>query len=49
MAPHIMGEASFGLAKINSIKNMQDRIELEISQTRIIGTDLKLQLKPKYN
>jgi len=49
MSPHIMGEASFGLAKINSIKNMQDRIELEISQTRIIGTDLKLQLKPKYN
>ncbi len=48
MAPHIMGDASFGLAKLDSIQAMQDRIELNICQTRNIGNDIKLQLKPKY-
>ena len=48
MAPHIMGDAGFGLAKIHSIQDMQDRIEFDISASRIIGTDLKLQLIPNY-
>jgi len=48
MAPHIMGDASFGLAKLDSIQVMQDRIEFDISQTRKIGKDIKLQLKPQY-
>jgi len=49
MAPHIMGHSSHGLAKLDFIKSMQDRIELEICQTRKVGRDLKLQLKPQYS
>lgn len=49
MAPHVMGDTSFGLAKLESIQIMQDRIEFDISQTRKIGKDLKLQLKPQYS
>ncbi len=49
LAPHIMGDASYGLARLHSIKTMKDRVKLEICQTRKIGSDIKLQLKPKYN
>jgi diaminohydroxyphosphoribosylaminopyrimidine deaminase/5-amino-6-(5-phosphoribosylamino)uracil reductase len=48
IAPHIMGHSSNGLAKLDFIQNMQDRIELEICQIRKIGPDFKLQLKPKF-
>jgi diaminohydroxyphosphoribosylaminopyrimidine deaminase/5-amino-6-(5-phosphoribosylamino)uracil reductase len=48
IAPHIMGHSSNGLAKLDFIQTMQDRIELEICQIRKVGSDLKLQLKPKY-
>lgn len=48
MAPHIMGDASHGLAKVESILTMQDRIEFDVCQTRKIGNDLKIQLKPNY-
>ena len=47
MAPHIMGHSSNGLANLDMIQTMQDRIELEICQSRKVGTNLKLQLKPK--
>lgn len=49
MAPHIMGDACFGMAKLDSTQSMQDRIEFEISQTRKVGKDIKLQLKPQYS
>lgn len=49
MATHIMGNASFGLAKIDSIQAMQDRLEFDISHMRKIGKDIKLQLKPRYS
>lgn len=49
MAPHIMGDASLGIAKLDSIQSMQDRIEFDISQTRKVGKDIKLQLKPQYS
>ena len=48
MAPHIMGASGNGLAKLDFIQSMQDRIKLEICQLRKVGLDLKLQLKPKY-
>lgn len=48
MAPHIMGDASHGLAKLGSIQSMQDRIELDVVQTRTIGNDFKITLKPKF-
>ncbi|MEJ2115134.1 MAG: bifunctional diaminohydroxyphosphoribosylaminopyrimidine deaminase/5-amino-6-(5-phosphoribosylamino)uracil reductase RibD, partial [Gammaproteobacteria bacterium] len=49
LAPHIMGDAGHGLAKLNSIQSMEDRINLEILQSRKIGDDIKLQLKPQYS
>ncbi len=48
MAPHIMGDSSRGLVKLESIVNMQERINLQIVQTRKIGNDIKLQLKVQY-
>ncbi len=49
LSPHIMGDTGYGLAKLNSIKSMQDRIKLEILQSRKIGDDIKLQLRPQYS
>ncbi|QMU60781.1 MAG: bifunctional diaminohydroxyphosphoribosylaminopyrimidine deaminase/5-amino-6-(5-phosphoribosylamino)uracil reductase RibD [Gammaproteobacteria bacterium] len=49
MAPHIMGHSSYGMAKLDFIESMQDRIEFEICQTRKVGRNLKLQLKPQYS
>jgi len=48
IAPHLMGDAGFGLAKLTAIQSMKDRINLEIIQLRKIGNDIKLQLKPNY-
>ena len=49
LAPHIMGDAGYGLAKLTSVQSMQDRIKLEILQSRKIGNDIKLKLKPQYS
>ena len=48
MAPHILGESNKALAKLDFISTMQDRVNFQICQTRIVGQDLKLQLKPQY-
>ncbi|MFK7815247.1 MAG: bifunctional diaminohydroxyphosphoribosylaminopyrimidine deaminase/5-amino-6-(5-phosphoribosylamino)uracil reductase RibD [Gammaproteobacteria bacterium] len=48
MAPHMMGNANMGMANLDYIQNMQDRIEFDYCQIRKIGNDVKLQLKPKY-
>jgi diaminohydroxyphosphoribosylaminopyrimidine deaminase/5-amino-6-(5-phosphoribosylamino)uracil reductase len=48
MAPHILGNDSLGLAKIIPVQSMQDRLHFTIDQTRKIGSDLKLIIKPKY-
>ena len=48
IAPHLLGESSKGLAKLDSISTMQDRINFQICQTRKVGQDIKLQLKPQY-
>ncbi len=49
MAPHMMGNASLSMASLDSIQNMQDRIEFDYCQIRKIGIDIKLQLIPKYS
>ncbi len=48
MAPHIMGDSSKGLVKLEPILDMQERINMQIIQTRKIGNDIKLQLKVQY-
>ncbi len=48
MAPHMLGNASIGMANLDYIQSMQDRIEFDICQIRKIGKDIKLKLKPKY-
>ena len=49
MAPHLLGDASLGLAKLPTIQNMQDRIQLEIQSTKSIAQDLKITIKPIYH
>ncbi len=49
MAPHMMGNASRGIADLNFIQKMQDRIKFDFSQVRKIGSDLRLELKPDYS
>ena len=48
MAPHIMGNASSGLADIPNIKTMQDRIQLEMQEFRKIDQDIKMIFNPQY-
>ena len=47
IAPHMLGDTSRGLATLNPMNTMQDRIEFKIDQVRQIGKDLKLILKPQ--
>lgn len=47
MAPHMLGSANMGMANLGYIENMQDRIEFDYCQVRMLGNDVKLQLKPK--
>lgn len=49
LAPHLLGNSEYGLANLSTIKSMQDRVDLEIVDNKIIGRDIKITAKPKYN
>ena len=49
IAPHLMGNTSRGLANLSTVLNMQDRVELDLLESIVIGSDLKINVKPKYN
>jgi diaminohydroxyphosphoribosylaminopyrimidine deaminase/5-amino-6-(5-phosphoribosylamino)uracil reductase len=49
MAPHLMGSSSKGIANLNYIQKMQDRMQFDFSLIRKIGDDLRLHLIPKYS
>jgi diaminohydroxyphosphoribosylaminopyrimidine deaminase/5-amino-6-(5-phosphoribosylamino)uracil reductase len=46
LAPHIMGSGARGLFGITGLERMADRIELDISDVRQIGRDLRITAVP---
>ncbi len=49
IAPHLLGETSRSLAKLTSVASMQDRIELEFLETKMVGNELRITAKPITN
>jgi diaminohydroxyphosphoribosylaminopyrimidine deaminase/5-amino-6-(5-phosphoribosylamino)uracil reductase len=48
MAPHIMGANARGLFDLPGLDRMQDRIDLEISDLRQVGKDIRITARPLY-
>lgn len=48
MAPVLMGDAARGLYRLPHLQSMGDKIQLEITDTRIIGPDLRITAIPIY-
>ncbi|VAX10703.1 Diaminohydroxyphosphoribosylaminopyrimidine deaminase / 5-amino-6-(5-phosphoribosylamino)uracil reductase [hydrothermal vent metagenome] len=46
MAPHLMGDGGKGLFHIPGLEQMQERIELSISDIRAVGQDWRITAKP---
>lgn len=46
MAPHIMGSDARGLLNLPGLRQMQDRIKLEIADIRAIGKDFRIIARP---
>jgi diaminohydroxyphosphoribosylaminopyrimidine deaminase/5-amino-6-(5-phosphoribosylamino)uracil reductase len=46
MAPHLMGDSARGLMHLPGIGNMAERIELDITDLRRIGPDIRLTFTP---
>jgi len=45
MAPHIMGDEAKGLFHLPGLSTMDERIALNITDTRMVGSDMRLTLK----
>jgi diaminohydroxyphosphoribosylaminopyrimidine deaminase/5-amino-6-(5-phosphoribosylamino)uracil reductase len=46
MAPHIMGDEAKGLFHLPGLSTMDERIALNITDTRMVGSDMRFSLKP---
>jgi len=49
MAPHIMGDSAKGLFHLPGLKNMAQRINLDIKEIRQIGKDWRITVLPQYS
>jgi diaminohydroxyphosphoribosylaminopyrimidine deaminase/5-amino-6-(5-phosphoribosylamino)uracil reductase len=49
LAPHLMGDNALGLFSLPGLEQMKDRIELEFSDVRSIGKDLRITARPIYS
>lgn len=47
MAPHLMGDTARGLFNLPALRQMHQRIDLEIKDIRSIGPDWRITAKPK--
>ncbi len=47
LAPHLMGDTAYGLFALPGLDRMQDRIELEWTDVRHVGTDIRVTARPK--
>ena len=45
-SPHLLGSGARGMFQLPDISSMADRIELEITDTRRVGKDIRITLKP---
>jgi len=48
MAPILMGDGARGLYRLPEIRDMADRIELDIRELRVVGRDLRITARPLY-
>lgn len=48
LAPHLMGDKARGLFTLPGMNEMKDRIELEFTDVRSIGRDLRITARPLY-
>lgn len=47
MAPHIMGDKAKGLFHLPELREMKDRISLNIKDVRSVGNDIRITAQPK--
>ncbi len=47
MAPHLMGDGGRGLFHLPGLEKMQDRIDLDITDVRSVGRDIRITARPK--
>jgi diaminohydroxyphosphoribosylaminopyrimidine deaminase/5-amino-6-(5-phosphoribosylamino)uracil reductase len=48
LAPHLMGDDARGLFRLPGLARMQDRVELDILDIRMVGPDLRIRAVPKH-
>jgi len=46
MAPHLMGAGARGLVDIPGLEYMQDRVDLNIMDVRMVGKDMRITATP---
>jgi diaminohydroxyphosphoribosylaminopyrimidine deaminase/5-amino-6-(5-phosphoribosylamino)uracil reductase len=46
MAPHLMGDSGRGLFHLPGLEKMQDRIDLDITDVRSVGRDIRITARP---
>jgi len=47
IAPHLLGDEARGLLRLPGLTAMSDRIELDWHDVRMVGADLRLNLRPR--
>ena len=47
MAPQLLGDSARGMFHLPAIKNMRERIELNLTDVRMVGDDLRILARPK--
>ncbi|MBA1444482.1 MAG: bifunctional diaminohydroxyphosphoribosylaminopyrimidine deaminase/5-amino-6-(5-phosphoribosylamino)uracil reductase RibD [Chromatiales bacterium] len=48
VAPHIMGDGARGLFHLPGLKKMEDRLELDITDLRQVGEEIRITARPLY-
>jgi diaminohydroxyphosphoribosylaminopyrimidine deaminase / 5-amino-6-(5-phosphoribosylamino)uracil reductase len=46
MAPHLLGASARGVVDIPGLEHMQDRVDLEIMDVRMVGKDMRITARP---
>lgn len=48
MAPRLLGDSARGMFHLPALKNMRERIELNLTDVRTVGNDLRILARPIY-
>jgi diaminohydroxyphosphoribosylaminopyrimidine deaminase/5-amino-6-(5-phosphoribosylamino)uracil reductase len=46
LAPHLMGDEGRGLFRLPGLERMRDRIDLRITDIRLVGRDMRITARP---